>query len=294
MNKKIVRACKIITFVGFCILPSVLFGQIDTTEGRQFFTDLEKTLRTDYLLCTGDSAARTLDELIEWRRSIDSIIAGAEYPVIVRKFTEETGISAADARPCEIIRWMESVERQYDETSRFLAVERDNLLRRRNDSLYLLHELAGAQRAAYDLAAIPFGISRHSVVLLAQRGKLSPITGAKGTPVVCDSVPIGIMTFKAAFHFLKDDRYWCYDLESETCSIDSLDSWARPLMDYLAAHIETSTSRPPDHIYRVGLFDIVPGRLSICKLWNFESATAYAGFARVKNRFYAKAIVQSK
>ncbi len=265
----------------------------DTTESH-FFSDIENTIRSDYRLCTGDSTAVSIRELIEWRRSLDSIIESALYPEIVREFTRETGIAAADARPCEIIKWMKSKELERQETGRYLSDERRKLLEQYSDSVYLLHELAGVKRAAYDLASIPFGLSRRSVIILARRSNFSPDEGSESMPVVCSSVPLGMMSFKAAFHFTKDNRYWCYELESGTCGLDSLDSYARSMMDYLAAYMEKSTSQPPAHIYRVGMLDIVPGKLSICKLWDFESAVAYIGLAREKNRFYAKAIVKLK
>ncbi|MBN1309685.1 MAG: hypothetical protein JXA18_17320 [Chitinispirillaceae bacterium] len=292
MNIRCLSSTGVFIIVTGLSSPFPLNGQSDSSKQR-FFSDLEKTLRSDYLLCTGDSADRSLDELMRWRREIDSVIAGDDYPVIVRTFTEETGIPAAAARPCEIVRWMQRTARQIRETAQFLSDERDSAIERHNDSLYLLHELAGVKSAAYDLATIPFGLSQRSVRILMRRGNMAPPAGNEAV-LICDSLLLGIMAFKAAFHFSKEKHYWCYELESSSCSLDSLDTWARPMMDYLAAEIEKRTSRPPDHIYRIGRFDIVPGRLSICKLWNFQSATAYVGLARAKNRFYAKTIVQSK
>ncbi|MBN1578370.1 MAG: hypothetical protein JW913_17545 [Chitinispirillaceae bacterium] len=290
MMKKKRRISSTVLYTWLCLLPLQLHSRTDTAGG-EFFTDLEKILRSDYLLCTGDSTERSLDELIRWRQTIDSATSGDDYPVIVRKFTEETGISAANARPCEIVRWMQRFEQQIRETYRFLSDERDSAIQRHDDSLFLLHELESVIRSAWDLVAIPFGLSLRSVRILMRRSNLAPVT-ASGATLMCDSLPVGIFAFNAAFHFSKDDRYWCYELESSSCNLDSLDTWARPMMDYLAAEIEKRTSQPPDHIYRIGRFDIVPGRLSICKLWNFPSATAYVGLARANNRFYAKVIVQ--
>ncbi len=282
---------KHLLYLIFFSFSTLISAQTDSTK-QEFFNDLEKNLRSDYLLCTGDSAARTLDELITWRRSIDSAIAAADYPMIVRKFTEETGIPAADARPCEVVRWMQKMEEQLRETSSFLTEARTRATQRRNDSLFLMKELESVKRASYDLAEIPFNLSQRAFRIMARRNRLS-ITD-EGSVLRCDSVPLGMFAFKAAFHFSRDGRYWCYEIESPTCSPDSLDTWARPMMDYIAAFLETRSSVPPDHIYRIGQLDIVPGRLAICKLWSFHLATAYVGLARTKNRFYAKAIVRGQ
>jgi hypothetical protein len=282
----------------YCILVFqflVIFSavaEIDSTH-EEFLTELEATMRADYRLCTGDSSQPTLKELVTWHQSIESIISSPDYPVIVRKFSEETGISPADARPCEIVLWVREAERQAEETSRLLLTERKRLILEKKDSLYLTRELAGVKKALYDFAGIPFGLSKRSFLAMAKQNELAPVY-EEGKIVRCDSAAIGIYTFKAAFHFNRHDRYWCYELESETCGADSIDLWARGLLEYMAGHIETSTQSEPDHIYRIGQFDIVPGRLAICKLWSFDRAAAYVGLSRSKNRYYAKTIVKSK
>jgi hypothetical protein len=90
---------------------------------QRFFGDLEATLRSDYVLCSGDSTHRPLSELIAWRRSIDSIITRTDYPAVVRKFTDETGIHPSQARPCEIVRWQHLRQQKQQEAARFLNDE---------------------------------------------------------------------------------------------------------------------------------------------------------------------------
>jgi hypothetical protein len=275
----------------FCLAGS-LQAQEDTAR-KPFFDSLETVLRADYRLCTADSSLRSLSDILKWKRAIDSISESTDYPVIVRQFSEETGIRPADARPCEIVRWLLSVEKQVQESARFLEEEHSRAIQKYNDSLRLARELAGTVRAPYDLKAIPFGLSLAGFTTIAARNNLPPVE-KEGMVVRCDQFPVGVMSFKAAFHFNRDERYWCYELESAAFGYDSLDTGARPMMDFLAARIEAATGKAPDHIYRVGQFDIVPGRLSICKYWNFDKAVAYVGLARTANRFYAKTIMQMK
>lgn len=274
------------------LLVHTINAELDSTEAA-FFTELETSLRADYRLCTGDTSHRTLEYLVSWHRSIETTLSSPDYPVIVRKYSEETGILPADARPCEIVMWTRRSEQQVKEASGFLSNERKRLIRKRNESLFLAHELAGVKKASYDFSGIPFGLSKRGFLILAEWNGLAPVTD-EGNSVRCDSAALGMYTFRTAFHFNRRGRYWCYEIESETCSADSIDLWARGLMDYMAAHIQKSTGAEPNHIYRIGQFDIVAGRLAICKLWTFGKAAAYVGLCRSKNRYYAKTIVQLK
>ena len=283
---------------GICapLLVAFTAGATERTDStrQQFFDTLATTLHADYRLCTADSSPRQLVFLLKWRQSIDSAVAGADYPAIVRKFSDETGIRAADARPCEIIQWMREFENRRQENVDYLSAERDSLIQIHNDSLYLVHELQSVTARGYDIAGIPFGLPQQALLLLARRNRLVPLVKNPGDAIIFDSIVAGRKPCRAALHFSTENRYSWYELESSTCGTDSLDFWMRPMMDSIAADLEKRTSQPPDHIYRVGRFDIVPGRLAICKLWEFSDAFAYVGLSRIGNRFYAKAIVRAK
>jgi hypothetical protein len=264
-----------------------------TADQNDFFDELEASLRTDYRLCTGDSSIRSTEELLEWRNAIDSISKSDEYPTIVRKYLEETGIHPSDARPCEIIQWMKQVEKEIRETSELLEQQRKQVLQQKKELLVLRKELAGLTPAPYDIGSLPFGISRTGFELLHKNDSLPPYT-REGRVLRCDSITLGDITCKCAFHFNSHDRYWCYELESPTFSYDSLDTGARAFADAMATFMKIKTNTPPDHIYRIGRFDIIPGRLANSRIWNFPGASVYIGLARIKNRYYAKTIVQQR
>lgn len=262
-------------------------------DDSDFFNELEESLRTDYLLCTGDSTIRSTKELLEWRNAIDSITKSDDYPTILRKYLEETGIHPSDARPCEIVQWMEHIEMEIRKTSALLERKRKQVLQQKRELLLLRKELVGLTPASYDIGSLPFGISRTGFELLYKNDSLPSYTVNRRV-LYCDSMTLGDFTCKCAFHFNRDDRYWCYELESPTFGYDSLDSGARRFVDTMATYMKDKTNTPPGHIYRVGRFDIVPGRLANCQVWNFPSASVYIGLARIKNRFYAKTIVQQR
>ena len=115
----------------------------------------------------------------------------------------------------------------------------------------------------------------------------------EGNYLRCDSVKLGKMRVNAAFYLDNDGNYRGYELESGTGSLDSLDRWIRPLADSMAGWFEHRLGRAPEHIYRIGRFDIVQGNLAIYKLWNLPEASVYVGLATYKYRYYAKAIVSS-
>jgi hypothetical protein len=293
-TKKILDYFHYCTIVIIALLNSAgAVNSVSDTSRQQFFDTLETRLRDDYLLCTDDSSTLTLNELMAWKRSIDSVVSRIDYAAVMKDFSKETGIKLSDARPCEVVAWMKRVEEQNKTTTQLLSDERDKRIRWHNDSLYIAHELISIPQKKYDLAGLPFGLSQRGFLILAQRNGVPSLID-DGAVLRCDSFSVGMMQFKAAFHFTKGKKYWCYELESRTCGIDSLDQVARAIVDYLATHLEVAASQPPDHIYRVGMLDIVPGRLSICKIWNLLDATAYVGLARTGNRFYAKMIVKSK
>jgi hypothetical protein len=274
------------------LLCAASFAEIDSVR-QLFFDSLELSLRNDYRLCTADSSVRPLDDLLRWKKTIDQFCSDTAYPGIVRAFSRETGITPSDARPCEIIQWYQRGQAQARESVQLLAREREQAVREHRDSVALVRELEKTPRNNYDLKGIPFGLSRESFITIAKRNALPPLI--TDNPVYrCDNFPLGVHRFTAAFHFNTDNRYWCYELESPTVAFDSLNTGARPMVEYLSAQMESKTGSAPDHIYRVGQFDIVPGRLSIVTSWNLPDAVMYIGLARTGNRFYAKAIVQKR
>lgn len=287
------RSIPLLLFLFFLLSgPDETPAELDSAKIR-FIDTLNLQMLEDYRLCTGDSAEVDVYDLLKWRESIDSVITSGNYGTIAKKYFEETGLSPANVRPCEIVGWMRGLERQMLEYSGVLDSSREMILKKREDSLYLARELAANPAAPYDLLRLPFGISRRAFTISMRTRRAGVATEGKQF-IRYDSVPYGVQAFRVAFHFSRDDKYESYEIESNSSHYDSLNTRIRPKMLYMATLFQTTVNTPPDHIYRVGQFDIVPGRLAICKLWNFPRAVAYFGLARNKTRFYAKAIVTRK
>lgn len=267
-------------------------AQPDSAQ-RAFFLEQEKVLQDDYRLCSGDSTKRPTAHLLQWKKQIDSLTSSPDYPTIIRKFALETGLSPQDVRPCEVAIWLKKVAREIEESTTFLTEKRSAAIKRRHDSLFVAHELVTTTSALYDIKGIPFGISLRGFTLLAAQAGLNKLSSSARV-LRYDSLQLGTLFVNAAFHFSKESHYWCYELESALFPSDSLDSQARSFCKRMTSQFIKIANREPDHIYRVGRYDIIPGRLAICKLWSFKEGTVYIGLARNSQHYYAKTIVQEK
>lgn len=267
-------------------------AQPDSAQ-RKFFMEQEKILQNDYRLCSGDSTKRSTPYLLQWKKQIDSLTTSPDYPTVIRKFALETGLSPQNVRPCEIALWVKKVAQEIEESTTLLAERRADEIKRRHDSLFVSHELVTTTSAPYDIKGIPFGISLRSFTIMAAQAGLNKFSSSEHV-LRYDSLQLGTLVVNAAFHFSKENRYWCYELESALFPSDSLDSQARPVCNHMARQLTKIANREPDHIYRVGRYDIIPGRLAICNLWSFKEGTVYVGLARNSQNYYAKTIVQEK
>lgn len=284
----------LILLLTITILSVNLSGAAELDSAKTVLLDsIETVLRADYQHCTEDSSVISFDDLMKWRKGIDSVLTRQDYAALALSYQKETGLSAATARPCEIIAWIKQCELKLQEYGELLEQSSISINKEKNDSLFLDNELKILTSNNYDLAGIPFQLSIRSFYLLTKKQRFPEPVEESGF-VRYDSLLYGIHPFRVAFHFSRDSLYWSYEIESASCSIDSLEVWARPMMLYLSSEFEKRCGVPPNHLYRVGHFDIVPGRLSIVRMWNFPKANCYIGLARKGNRFYAKAIVQCR
>lgn len=279
-------------FLSICSLPCTSRAELDSSQSALLDT-IDANLRSDYRLCTGDSSELSVAALLEWRKKLDKTITSTNYAAITKKYFKETGLSPADVRPCEIIAWITAHEEEMNSYAALLDESRDTIQQRRDDSLSMAADYAKNPEAPFDLLGVPFGITRRSFMTRAATLRHYTFID-RGLLVVVDDFPGDCSTCSVAFHFTSDSIYRAYEMESEMCAFDSLNTRARPIMVCMASQLEARTATPPDHIYRVGQFDIVPGRLAICRLWTFPNANAYIGLARSGNSFYAKTIVQQK
>jgi hypothetical protein len=257
-----------------------------------FFTKIEDQLINDYRLCTGDTAAPRIKDLLKWKSDITSITESELYPSLLKKFTRETGLLPTQVRPCEVIAWQINQQQQNNDAETTYKNHEKLAAQQRDDSLYVIAQYKDKIYRPLDLVTIPFGVTKRCFHLVAKKRGL--IFSDEGTYITCDSIMINGLQMKAAFFLDKNGLYYKYELETESAPLDSLDWWIRPLATVLADHFQEKTGAIPDHSYRIGRFDIVQNKLSILKMWNTDDISIYVGLAYYKYRYYAKAIVSSR
>ncbi|NLD98374.1 MAG: hypothetical protein GX640_00740 [Fibrobacter sp.] len=272
-------------FLSFC---SIVFAYNEDSS-RVFYSNVELSIQQDYWLCTGDSIRLSRADLIKWKTGIDSITDSENFKMLVRSFSEETGLNPSDARPCEIIAWKKNRDKQKQEHDLIYKESERIHSQKKADSLFIIEELNGKVSRPFDFHEIPFGVSKRCVQLLGELKKI-PFTETDDYLQI-DSVYIDGQKLRAAFFFDQNQKYCRYELESLSGPLDSLDWWIRPRADSIRTYFQKRIGSAPDHSYRTGRFDIVQGRLAITDLWNLKDASVYVGLATYKYRYYGKAVV---
>jgi hypothetical protein len=120
------------------------------------------------------------------------------------------------------------------------------------------------------------------------------ITKDHGNYIECSGIDIGPIVYTAALFFDTDGKYCKYELEGHNLPLDSLDSRVRPEAENLTKYFTKLSGSSPQHINRVGRFEITQGRLAIAALWITDTKKVYTGYSTYKYLYYAKAIVERK
>jgi len=273
-------------------LSKELFCQsLDSRE--TFFDNIELSIRNEYIHCTGDSSPRPIHIILKWKNSIDSLNSLPGYAKLLKSYCEETGINPVDVRACDILEWQKRKLREKSENEKLIQEHIRRTELKKSDSAFVEKEISGISRSVFDYHDIPFGVSKKSFRYLAERSGLTNLSD-RGHYIESDSVPLGNFFYKGAFHFDTSGKYFKYELESELFPLDSLDKKVRFIAEDLIADFRMKSGNPPDHIYGVGRFDIVSGRLSILAMWRTENISAYIGLATYKYKYYAKAIISNR
>ena len=268
---------------------SALYGNSNDTL---FFKAIETQLRTVYKTCTGDSTTPPLKKILLWKKSIDSITQRSEYSQVIKQFYKDSGVTAIPHLPCEIVEWYHNKKLALKKSDSISNVKLRNKNQQTSDSLFVIKELSTVQHSSCDFMKIPFGISKHAVsTLLKGAGILSLV---EDSSFFHYTNPADSIYNTLAFYFDKDGKYFKYEIESKMTSLDSLDTYIRPIAGILALSYEQKIGQPAQQINYIGRFDIKQGKLSISKIWILQNIEVYTGLATFDNRYYAKAIVIRK
>jgi hypothetical protein len=257
-----------------------------------FFNGIEDGLRADYKACTGDSTRPPLKKIILWKQSIDSITQLPEFTQILKQFYNDSSIAAGHHSLCEITRWYRNKMLGQNKSESLANALIKNKDKQTADSLLVKSELSKVQQSSCDYLKIPFGISKECVITLL---KFAGVTAfIDDTSLLHYNNPEDSVYNTVAFYFDKNGRYYKYEIESVTASLDSLDTYIRPFAGILALYYEQKIGQPAQQNNYIGRLDIVQGKLSISKIWELQNIEVCTGLATFNNRYYAKAIVTKK
>ncbi len=257
-----------------------------------FFKFIEQKIRLDYQTCTGDYSPIPLSKLIQWKNSIDSVVARNDYPGILQSFFEDSSNSNSRSLPCEIVAWYQN--KMFDKHSKdsLAKVAAKAAIKKTSDSLMLANKLSIVKRTPVDIMDIPFGVSHRIVVTLLTNRGITDIVDHKSILYYTDSSSQTF--FIRAFFFNESGTYYKYETETRTVRPDSLDMVLRPLLLNMEALYRELTSSEPSKTYYIGFNDITHGKLSISKTWNIKGIKIITGLSIHNNLFYAKSIVISE
>lgn len=262
---------------------------VDDTMNNGFYLGLEMQLRTDYRECTGDTSHLPLKTLITWKHLVDSLIGLPGFPSIVKEYEKETGGSAVKDRPCAVVQWKHRRDSSDAQKNRLEAQRKKQQEAAAVDSLAVRKEVVAARALPCCIVGIPFGISRHAFEWLFNRTGFDSLYDKKAF-LYCPNVTWGTRRYTAAFYFDRQGRFYKYELESPALAVDMLDDVIRPEAERLAAVFEGMIHSPPLRTSRIGRREIIPGRLSLYKVWSENTWSVSIGLAQQKYRYYAKAV----
>lgn len=286
--KKLLIACLL-------LIPSSTALQANTgTPDTSFYSSLEGQLRDYYLVCTGDTTRdKPLSFIMNWKRTIDSAVETPDFPALVKQYMAATGLKFHETYPCEVVSWKQNHDKKLKQEEEYLTrihAERQEAVQ---ESTAVAKEIAAAIVQPGCFSEIPFGISKQAFIWLVERKNLTDAIIDDGNVFRSSSMTFGDRSYTAAFHFDNKGLYSFYELESESCSADSIDAGARAQAEYLSSIYQSALGSTPDRINRIGFFDITPGKLALYKVWiGKKKPTVFVGLATFKYRYYAKAIVK--
>lgn len=212
------------------------------------------------------------------------------FTMVAKSFFSETGLSPGDAYLCELINWYQNRSSQRNEFAEVLADDLQKREKRKADSLKIVDICKRAQVSPFDFKGIPFGITKENFLLMLE-WKTALKQENRGKFIQCRDVPFGNLTAAAAFHFDKEGCYRMYEIECRGGPLDSINTVVRTEVKLLGEHMEKTSGTAPNHVYRIGRFDITQGRLTVERLWNGDPVSAFVGIATHRYHYYGKAVV---
>ncbi len=278
----------VLTFFLFCGIPCSTSAASE--DVAPFFDTLESSLRKQYIRCTGDSSEVSSTEIRIWKKKLQLFMENDSFPMVAKSFFSETGLSPGDVYLCELINWYQNRASRRNEYAELLADDLQKREKRKADSLKIIEICKSAHVSPFDFEGIPFGLSKENFLLLLEWKSTMKFENL-GKCIQCSNVHFGNQNVAVAFHFDKDGHYRMYEIECKGGPLDSINSSVRKEVALLGEEVEKRSGIAPDHIYRIGRFDITQGRLAVERMWNEDPVSAFVGFATYRYHYYGKVVV---
>jgi hypothetical protein len=279
--------------LSFFLLTSIIIpvSGVDDAQTGVFYQKRLDQLRTEYRNCTGDTTRMDSVSVTHWKTGLDEWLVTPQKDSVSKLYERTTGIKDGIG-PCELYVWFmnrkDAAQNEFEADSMALS-QRKKLI---EDSLYLKEQLQTHPRSKADFYNIPFGITKRSFMLLFF-DRFTDMVMDDYDRLVIKGFMIDNTPYDAAFYFGSYDSLQWYQIETPSFSSDSLDLSVRPLAEKLSVWVEKTLGHP-DHIYRIGFFDIVQDRPCPYKTWSTDNYDVYVGLATYKYRYYAKTVVIAK
>jgi len=245
-------------------------------------------LRTEYLICTGDTTTLTMPQLNKWKKTMDSLAADKGYKEKFDSYVRATGLRRQDVKPCEPVIFFERFEKQLAEMDNFVETQRKRREKSYRDSMSIITGLKNLKSHPIDILGIPAGVSKEVLLLIFARDSIK----SKEMPefLRVDSVEFEGMIFTVAFYFDEKNRYYKYEMETKALAAQELDKTVREWANQLAKAYEKRLGLAGKR-NRIGFHDIKQGQLSIQTAWRGTNPTVLVGLAVHNNLYYAKTVV---
>lgn len=279
--------------IAACILffLAVNTFSLDYEDQDTFFLDLEKKLLNEYRICTGNTIPVNIGSLLRWKKNINLRMEIPEYQKILKEFIAHTGI-VKDILPCQVLKW------HTDRTAYLHSQEQslqNTLLKKTDatiDSIRTHSELEKNPVSPFDFDSIPFGLTKRVFATVYNRKFSYPLFDNRMCLYV-EHFFLRDSPFLINFFFTRYVKYYKYEIEGYAFSGDSLNKVVRPQATLLKEILEQKIG-PPDHIYRIGYFDIKSGPITPYAKWERDTHTVIVGIGIKNNRYFTKVTVTSK
>lgn len=275
------RSCH--TIIAFVILITVVNANDDTST-EKYLTEVETSLRRQYVECTGDLSVLPLKRILAWKERFDSLCQTQSYAYIRSQYAIH-GDTGNPIAPCRFFTWYDSFLLASDHQAASMRAHQA-------ESLYIFNDQLSNPASPYDYRKYHFGIGTKTLGVLVRADLHTEIVDSISSWRIA-SAPIAGQMLPLALLISPKNIYYGYAAQCDSWPVDSLDTRVRSDAASLAKAL-TSEFGAPDDSFLVGRNDLANNRLTILRRWQNGSCSAIVGICMHGYRYAAKIVVVDK